>query len=459
MGDLIRFVDTISASPTLRLDLNDETSWWTKTFDAPPPRLRRSMSSNAMRDGFNVGSATYDGRTLTLELECRKATQDLAATELQKLARELDRPGNWLQYQPNGLTKPVFFRTFRSDTSQLADVMAQQAMRTFTVELLAEPFALGLRETLGSYTMNNDPAAGSNGLYFDVTGVLGDVAARPMMWWTSSTGGLWLTSSHGTSAIPAAISQAESMSLTNDTANPGGGPDAAMSGAGTNNYARTSFATTATMATRISATMIPPGSWRALVAVRRSSATGVINVKAQTSSGATPVDLPTVATELTTSRRVVDLGIVSNSSATLVGDGMAANSVNSTSLRVQAERVSGTSTIDWDYVALLPAGGQVNEVAWPETAILSATNIAPVLDASTETIANWSGGDPSQGTSTFLSNVDPALVSGGFPSLQPGVVNRVHMVHQTNSVHTKSTSLTVNVAYWPRYLFVRPVSS
>lgn len=453
MPALIQFVDSIGSSPTVRLDINDGAAWFCGDFSAPPPRLRRSESSNAMRDGGIVGSSSYENRTLSLSLTLvNTSTEDAAATELQKLWRELDRPVNWLRYQREGMTKPVFFRLFRSDVAELEELWTTPVARSIDLELLAEPFALGLRETLGPYTVNNDPAATSNGLFFDVTGVVGDVATEPMFWWSTDSGTFWLGASHGSTAIVAPMAQAETASLLGDTANPGGGPDASMSGTGTNNFARTSFATGSYMANRLQFNgLLPPGAWRALVAVRRSSATGVINVKADVYG--TPV-----ATSLTTSRQIVDLGIVYGRESTPAGAVGVVNSVDSTVLRVAAERVSGTSTLDWDYIYLIPAGNQVNEISAPQLMIAQPSlSVSPLVDSAGGHVSYWFGGDPSIGTSSI--RLGKVTVAGGFPSLSPAIVNRFYVVHQSATTHAKSTVLTIYGAYWPRYLYVRPVSS
>lgn len=455
-GDLVRFVDSIAASPTVRLDVNDEVSFWVKSFSAPPPRIRRSQSSNAMRDGIHVSSSQYDSRTVTMVLELRKSTQDAHATEMQKLFRELDRATNYLMYQPTGATKPVFFKLYRSDTSQLEDVMAQTAMRTFTVELLAEPFALGLRETLGPYTVNNDPAHATNGNYFDVSGVLGDVAAEPVLWWSTGSPRLHLGVSHAATAIPFVWSQAElASSMINDTTIPGGGPDAAMSGTAANNFARTSFATVSNMAARISfSDLIPIGSWRLIVGIRRSDSAGVINLKVQANN---VLQSDTFVTENDTDRHAIDLGIVtSTSGAGRVGQGAVLNATEPAPLALYAERASGTSTLDWDYVLLLPVGGQAGELAPPQSLMYDSFvgGFAPVIDATLDLIVQWSGGDPSVGTSTIDTVTTPLI--GAMPTINPGMVNRFYVIHEGLASHAKATALTVNVAYWPRYLFVRP---
>lgn len=163
---LIQFVDSISETPTVRLDVNDGAVWFCTKFKAPPPRLRRSVSQNAMRDGTHVSSSSYDSRTLELELYVlgegvddyeRAASADMVGAEMQKLFRELDRSNGYLLYQADAFAKPVFFRLYRSDTADLEELWSVEVAKKFTIELMAEPFALGLRESLGPFRVVNDP--------------------------------------------------------------------------------------------------------------------------------------------------------------------------------------------------------------------------------------------------------------------------------------------------------------
>lgn len=575
MGDLVRFVDSIATSPTVRLDINDEASWFVRSFSAPPPRLRRSVAQNAMRDGISVGASQYDARTLTIELELVKSTQDASATEVQKLFRELDRASNYLMYQPNNLTKPVFFRLYRSDTSQLEDVIAQAAMRRFTIELLAEPFALGLRETLGPFTVSNDPAnpatniaaptlntatpsttggtlaagtyyyrvtaltaagettvsnqvsavttgttssvalawgavtnatgyrvyrstaAGSNGAkvgadvlvptvsytdtgtaagvapptvnttgapgcYFDVTGVIGDVAAPPVVWWTTGTAGFHLFASYYSTAPTPAVKvvQAESGSLASGTTNPGGGPDTAMSGTGTNNFVTTSFATQPALVSRVLATFNAPirGRYHVLVAVRKSQPGDNIRIRFAEATSSV------VTLRSTTNRQLIYLGVVDifADSPDIVGLGGASNTLGNFMLSLMAERISGTGALDWDFATLIPAGDQRDTVAPPTTMIGASANFdiagQPVIDSTRENVVTWGGGDPTLGTSTVGANT--FAIIGDFPMVYPNATNRFSLFHQgVLANHLKATTMTVMVAYWPRYLFVRPAAS
>ncbi|WP_374457708.1 hypothetical protein [Nocardioides sp.] len=459
MADVIRFVASVASSPTVRLDLNDETSFWVKKVTATPPRLRRSMSSNAMRDGVYVGSASYDSRTLVIELECRKSTQDAAATEIQKLWRELDRASNWLQYQPAGATKPVFFRTMRSDTSGLEDVVAQAAMRTFTIEVLAESHAVGLMETLGPFTVNNDPAAGSNPGYVDISGVIGDVAADAIFWnQTANRAATLMAIRHDAFSDIRPWIQCESLTLGTDTANPGGGPDAAMSGTGTNNYVRTTFSG-ATMASRLSGDINTGitgqvGSFVIYAAVRRTDATSVIKVGCSASTASAPDDTTTVP--LSTARQLVRVGRFSTDGT----ENFAGRVKGSNLYRIWAQRESGTGNLEWDCLFFVPA----------DSAMLEATSYATSTAAGDDDVfdgvadrasAIIGGGNPT----TFATEAGPLRVAGRIPQVRPNNTSRLFFLTSSTydstglRTHVKTETNAITIYYWPRYLHVRPVST
>ena len=469
MGDLVRFVDSIVASPTVRLDLNDEVKWSVKNFSAPPPRLRRAVSQNAMGDGIFVSSSQYDARVVTIELDLITSggsAQDDNATELQKLARELDRPDNFLMYQPTGATKPVFFRTMRSDISQIELLTGAKAFRRPTIELLAEPFALGLREMLGPYTVNNDPAAGSNGLFFDVTGVIGDTESPAVFIdRTAYRSRAYLAvRQHGTPSNLTFRAQAEASSLGTDTTNPGGGPDAAMSGTGTNNFVRTSFATVATMTARVTAngsfggaTADARGRYRVFAVVRRSDATSDMQVSA-TFNG---VASATLTLPKTTARQILDFGVFGYLTdvperfggyvpSTLGGSA-------GTSVTLSAARSSGAGTLDWDFAVILPADEAT--LIYGSGAATDSTGADALLDgASAKYVYFGNGGDPWVAGDIFTAST--AGQTGSCPTVIPNQTNRMYSLfladNGTYKGMDKAATGSIEVHYWPRYLFVRP---
>lgn len=455
--DTLKFVDSIASSPTTRLDLNDGSLWYVREFYAPPPRLRRSLTANAMTDGAYAASSTYDSRVITIRLDLVSTTEDINATELQKLARELDRSTNFLQYKPDGATSPVFFRTERADFAELVDFNAALAYRQLTIEVVAEPFALGLRETVSVGTVNNDPAAGSNGCYFDVSAPKGDVAAKIVLAVAPSAANhnrVHLASrTTGTVTDLPAMVQAESMSLLTETANPGGGPDAAMSGSGTNNYRRTTFAGAATY-DRLSYTPgttalknALTGTFRVLACVRRTSATGTIVAWVSTGSDTgEQVTLPA-----TTDRVLVDLGVVSR-------ERPRTGVINGDAFTLWAQQTAAGSNLDWDYVTFLPADESLLIAERTTGAAMSTW----VVDADQDAIYNTTAADVFAGTTTVYPGSAIAS-SGSIPHLLPNVTNRFLMT-ASGSVPgdyeiTKSDTYTVTLYYHPRYLYVRPATT
>lgn len=170
-----------TAAQTLRLDLNDGVTWGVnyEGTDFSPPPLKQAWSSTLMTDGERLSAAAYGNRQIQLSMDLMASNQDVVATQLQKLWRELNRPSNILMYQPQGATNPVFFRTLRSSNTRVTDFPAG-AMRHVQVTIDAEPFAYGYKETLTPVAVCNDPAPGptvpgTNRMFFDVTNPKGDV--------------------------------------------------------------------------------------------------------------------------------------------------------------------------------------------------------------------------------------------------------------------------------------------
>ena len=169
MTGSLRFVDSISATPTTLLDLN-AGAWdlQDEGTEFPPPPLKLGIASTLLTDGAIIPASAYDLRTISLSWVLKDATADDTATELQALYRQLNKPSNILRWH-EFTTHPVFFRTFRtSPTAVRRRGDPDGTSKRVSVEILAEPFAYGLKETLPAVTVNNDPAAPANGCFFDI---------------------------------------------------------------------------------------------------------------------------------------------------------------------------------------------------------------------------------------------------------------------------------------------------
>jgi hypothetical protein len=163
LGDIVQFVDSIASSPTVRLDLNNENPWALRYdgTDLSPPLLQSAWSDTLLADGALQVASAYGNRTLRLRLELITSTVDAQATALQNLQREMDRATNFLRWQPTGATNPVFFRTMRSAGNRITEYPGAGTLRVVDVEIQAEPFGYGLKQTLAPVTVYNDPAEGT----------------------------------------------------------------------------------------------------------------------------------------------------------------------------------------------------------------------------------------------------------------------------------------------------------
>lgn len=461
---VLRFVDSIQASPTVRLNLNDLSVWAMgaeTNFGIPP--LRRSTSGSLMQNGDYVGGSSYGNREINLVLELL-SSGDTAATQLQALQRQLDLPNNLLQYTPGGVTNTVFFRTFRTSPENVRWDISRKTVR---VTLLAEPFALGIREDIAAVTVRNDPTL-TNGLFMDITGIKGDVETPLFFEYTRGATyfqrGLAVgVRPKGTaSAYPTIFRQAESLTMGTNTTS---GADAAMSGG---NRARCTFGT-ATMQTRVSGKFPQStepagaeciGQYRVFVRVAKTVGGDVINMRVGTSlDSATKVvyerstPLPVAAS---TSPILVDLGIISVGDVFPTSPGYDTTAYRAETLPtllIEAERTSGSGSLDIDYVCLVPA-----DYRYGKWAIVSTTTDASaraVVDGVNE--VTYAGKALTGSTPGVFAETSTAGLTGGYPCVMPGD-NRLVIVDPDYSNDLSATN-SVTLRYWPKYLLVRPVAT
>lgn len=460
----VQFVDVISSTPTIRLNLNNDTPWRLVKdgTSMPPPQLRRALAGSLLADGMLVPSAAYDNRIITLSLILlNDTTADAAATALQDLAHEIDRPGgNLLLWQPD-TTAPVFFRTFRSDMRSIDwDPVEKRA----TVTLLAEPFAYGLKETLSLATVNNDPAAGSNGLFFDVSSVKGDVetplclsAPGTSLNVTGGRQGVVAVRRRGTPSSAPFVLQGESMTVgTNTTLQPN---DAAMSGS-SNNYLRCTF-TSASLQQRATMSTFPAaagvdvrGTYRVFLRYRKTVSGDSIQVRILGLGDSQTVTNDTVTLPSGTDVRYVDLGLLSwPLGPDPVDDGYSrsALSVRGYSLQLDAGRTSGSGNLDIDALLFVPADDRLAIIKWP---INPSTSV--IIDSTRDMVYTT-------GASGEVRSTEFPQIVGGLPMVSPNQTNRIYFVRDVGSTSSGGDDKTGTVAitpyYWPRYLHTRPATT
>ncbi len=450
------------------LDLNDEAKWAVAHYDASPPALRRAVTSTLLRDGEYVSSSAYANRVIALDLDLLTTTQDLNATEVQKLARLLDSPRSWLKFQPTGATAPVFFRTWRADAETIEEVVAASAYRRISISIPADPAAIGLREdTIAAVTVTHDPAAGTRGMFADTGTIKGDLAT-PMFAWlgntvdpaefmvfateTAPTGGIYYGQGEAATNLGADTSIAISH-------------DAAFSGAG-NNSVIVSFVGTTAMVTRFTVpiTPLPPiGEYRVFARVRSSNGALTYKIKAYMKSAgnlgpqASRVTIQDVGIPGPTSPAIVDLGVLSHPPLLSTPTYGYAGAITpaACSINIYASCSGGsTPAMYFDYIHLVPTGSMLIVTAGSPTSALGW-----VLDGPNDDDYHISTTSPITGSPTLYGKMAGSFSSrqGGIPLLTENAVNRVHAIIGSNAAVTDTHSLSVS--YWPKYLYLRPAST
>ena len=456
-----KFVDRPEAAPTVLLDMNDGDTWSVKRegFDISPPPLRRSVVSNNLMDGGTVTSTNYDLRELRFSLILSAATEDGRNAQLKSLEAELAKPANLIMFQHKDSSFPVFFRTLRSDNPVYNREWAPSAWQV-DCSVLAEPYAIGTRhDIVTGATVNNDPAAAANPTRLDITGVRGDSPA-PALAQFSVAGGFNAGStftlaqrSHGDPTALTLFAQAEAGALgTDTTVQPN---DADMSGAGSN-FVRCTFATDNNLTTRLTVTVPTAtvaselrGRYRVYVRLRRTGTTSAFNMRCRV-GGTNPTNGPLTlwATNMPNPLWMLDLGTVDLPAAGAVppaiGYGGQPAGFTPLTLEIQAQRTSGTSNLDIDYIYLFPADEAQCSVR--QTASVGSL----VIDGPNDTVYGMAAGSsPTDPVNRTIDNGGGLMPrQGGLPMLVPGTTNRWLIVRPDQF---KTATSTWSVSYWPRW--------
>lgn len=464
----VAFVATIpiTGTGTTLLSLSDDPWCVTDETRFPPPGMRRAEVSSMLVDGSLYPSSAYENRVLQLRLAVQTATTDDLATQLQLLVRQLNKPSNILAVKIK-TTQTVYFRTFRVPPDDVNIITQTRSTALVNIDVLAESCALGPQEILPTATVANDPAAVSNGMYFDVTNVKGDVETPLLFSAVNGAGGDALQGNYtvlavrrrGTPSAAPFLLQAESMSRDGDTALQAN--SASFSGAG-QNWTRTTFVTTS-MGDRLYLNPFPAapsvdtrGTYRVFYRCRINNANDQINVRLRYGSTA-PVNNDTVTVPGLTGLQHVDLGLITfplGPDPVTVGPSGQEIAVVGMFVALQAQPISVVANqLDSDYLLFVPADDRFSICQWGFTGPSSSTERF-YADARTDAIYNMEGNN-------LNSLVNAALV-GGLPFVSPGVTNRIYLLRNVQRGFSDdiTTNTTVIASYWPRYLDpVRPVST
>lgn len=302
---------------------------------------------------------------------------------------------------------------------------------------------------------------GDGGSLFDVTGIRGDVET-PLMLRRSIVNlgdeSVFAVRRRGTPALAPWLLQAEAMTMgTNTTTQTN---SATFSGAG-NNYTRTTFGSPG-MTDRVYASPFPSapavdnrGTYRVFGRMRKNGTSGTVNVRLRYGGASAIVDNDTVTVSWT-DPAMADLGLLSIPiGADPIHDGVSGVEIPARGIyvTVQAERLSGTDTLDIDYLLFVPADDRFAIVHWTDG---PGSADQMVVDGVHDLTYGY------QSSTGSVESMTPGYHVGNLPMVSPGVTNRIYHINEV-AVGTADPSwptlITFELWYWPRYIRVAPVTT
>jgi hypothetical protein len=464
----LAFVAAPSATPTINLNLDQ-------------PGLVKVKA-----DSFDLGSPSFDGqpysvgaeygeRTVSFTLQVT-GTYAAAMAAMQLVSRQLATPNpsqqaptlmnrNWLMFRWQPSSDPMFLRAFTTAPESLNWENAGVGVWELPMSLLCDAFIVGPREDMSSVTITSDPSTGTNRLRADLGTVKGDVETPAYIWRSlaahPNVDGIrsLLVCETGAAVANPPVMQAESATAGTDTSTVA---DATASGG---NKTRTTFAT-ASLVSRLVNIALPAGGpnlYRLYVRVASTVNTSTYQMKYREGSAASIYETSVVTyTPLTANQwEFIDLGLFQlPPGASLRENGLTGSTPGrdpvGTPGTFYASRETGAGSLDVDYIVAVPAGGQVATVM-PNFPLGASSYL--VFDGYADEVTSLVTAAPLSGSANYTQGVTYAK-TGMLPTLTPGVTNRLWYVDIMGNAATAgnliSQTATLNVSYWPRYLYARP---
>lgn len=454
-----KFVDQPIATPATLFDMNNWSAGCVvdmgQTFDISPPVLRKTKVANNLSDGSLNTAASFENRNLVFSVGIGPGTKAWKSSLLNNLMSELYKPKNLLMYQMDSTRPPVFFRTFRSDDVKVVTRgSGVDEIWRIDLNVEAEPFAIGPRIDIPQFVVSNDPAAATNPMRFDITGIVGDVPT-PAFVRISDLGpqgkALLATRTFGNPTSLTLSQQAESATLGTDAT------VAADAAASNGSRVNISFSTNAAMTTRLTMTQ-PNGTdpvalrGRYRVFARITALTAAINVtlRWRQTGGGDYVPGPLNTTDLTPPNwEMLDLGVLEFPAPQMAPEQMGYSNLPTqhanTDIQIQAARNSGSGTLLIDYLFLMPATERFCALfQW--AAVPSGWM---VLDGPNDATYGLAAGSTPFGATRIIDNKQGIITrQGGLPMLVPGLTNRWWFSHNESA---NGITETVDISYWPRW--------
>lgn len=480
----LAFVSVPSSTPSVTLNLNQPglVKVLADSFDLGAPSFNGAP--------YSVG-ADYGERTVSFRLQVTGTyAEAMAVTQL--VSRQLTQPNpsqgnrNWLMFRWQPSSDPMFLQTFQSALDPLDWENSGVGIWELPVSVLCDGFIIGPPEDIASFTITNDPSAGTNRMMYTLPTIKGDVETPLLLAQTSGPG---ITVDPGSSVgylSSYALGGGNShtflaRSLTELTS--GVDVGATVSGAGSNyiegNYKSCSFTTTIInerLVGSFTTALTPmPGTFRVLMRVVAPAGLGTTSrdlqlvVKFRTDgsssytylSDLTNTPIPINWVNGSDTAYLIDLGIGQLPTGSPVGPvGLAAAPTlgNAPYFSIGAGFVAGAAiALRFDELFLIPVatnyGTARNALVDFPTYSASLPNNVIVYDGINNQMRTL---HDASGTAPFSGIPVPATAmmhKGALPVIQPGINNYLQFLYNATVV----TGTTTFVGrYYPRYLHARP---
>lgn len=443
MAGVCAFVDSIADNPDTRFDFNEDPVTvlrdGTNTGSAP---LQQSSSSSLLTNGGVVGASVYGLRTITLALSIQAESVDDAVDAIAAMNRELDRETNLLMWQPDGLSFPVFYETFRSQVVDIDTLNLGAGLQRVTVRILAKPLGKGVREDLPQATFAN--ACTGTDIMVSLGPVLGDVAT-PLIAWAArepdANADWYIVRSDRAPVLFEVDSWTNGGSCSNITG------DATYSNSAGKSISFSPDPTADGLGASVSGlTQAMSGTYRVIARVKFSVGTDTITLRSYSGSNVLDtgdVTLPTGSTSL----RTVDLGLVTIGS--VAAGGTTALTTEITAMAFETKRLAGSGTLGVDWIAYIPAGDDT------ESAVVHADAAATtvVIDGITDSEYFINAASPFT-AGADLESFEPTR-TGRYPMLKTNVTAQ-YVVFIRLGVAALTETTLLDSSYYPLYLNVRP---
>lgn len=470
MWPRVRFVDAPDVTANVRFDFHD--------------RLTGTARTSLLADDYSIGAPALEGdpdaeavqygaRTLRFTLVV-EGPRSAARAKQAAVAREMLRRDNWIQFQLDDDTEPVWFKLYRAEPGELSfdhfrNSHSQDEWH-IGMSLPAEAFAWGARITLPAVVLTNNPAAPSNGSFTVLPDIVGDAPAPARVrfrYTLAQTGNRHLLAcspAPGTYDAPVwwQVGTGDDWTLGADTS--AAASDVDYIG-GT--YRAVSFATDAAMATRISGDApapIAPGRYKVMGRVIRSDTDSTFATRFGVTTGFTYVYGDTIPLSWGVSAAEhaawVDLGEFRFPQGNPLID-LTDEPAVTPDIAWQAQRLTGDGSLRLNALLLIPISDDN-----ARTLFVDYAGLAPAAsfddeyhDGELDVVYSRRplGGDR-------LSSMDPPNLEGGFAVLTPGEQNVLHWVEQASTTRAATffgdcpdritSSASLVVSYHPQHLWI-----